>query len=188
MIQELLDKIKNHQFLYYKVTRNFCTISNFTDADIKFEVSKQEMGSGKVAHCSIFEDLFDLSNIRLPSDVTTFLARDTPWTDLKSKYEKYTLVHLAETVLIHLFGTVTFEAATYASLIAGKNQMEAKTIGIGSSTTLHGIPDMRVDELLYVYMPEASEEAEEGQEGNEGASSGFGSNGKDTNKCVSLKD
>ncbi len=188
MIEELLDKIKNHQFLYYKVKRNFCTISNFTEADIKYEVIKQGMGSGKIAHCSLLKDLFDLSNITPPSDVITFLAKDTPWTDLRSRYEKYTLVHLAETVLIHLFRTVTFETATYASLIAGNAKMEAQTIGIGSSKTLHGTPDMRVDQLLYVYMPEASEEAEEGQEENEGASIGFGSYGKDTNKCVSLKD
>ena len=99
-------------------------------------------------------------------------------------------MHLAETVLIHLFGTVVFETATYARLIAGKKQMEAKTIGIGSPATLHGTPDMRVEGLPCVYMSETSEEAEEGQEENEGyegASSGFGSNGKDTNKCVSLK-
>ena len=45
------------------------------------------MGLGKVAHCSQFEDLLDLSNITLPSDVITFLARDTPWTDILY-YEK----------------------------------------------------------------------------------------------------
>lgn len=62
--------------------------------------------------------------------------------------------------------------------------MEATIIGIGSNGTLHGTP-IRAGEVPCVCMPHANEEAEECQEENEDASSGFGSEGKDTNKCVS---
>ena len=63
------------EFLYYKVTRNFCTNSNFSEADFKYEVFKQGIGSSEVARCSFFDDLFDSSDITPPSDVTTFFSK-----------------------------------------------------------------------------------------------------------------
>jgi hypothetical protein len=183
-ISKILDSIKNHEFVFHEVTNTFCTSSNFTRAEIPTEPIQEMIGSASTEKCVLLKTLFDLSSVQncLPDHVKEFLQQEfQSVTTPKRMSETTAVLDLTRRLLLPLFKKVTLESKTYSTLVSGGN-VEAAPIGIGSKKTLHGTPDMKVDDLLCLYMPCASEdEEEEVEEGNDEISSGLGSGstGKD---------
>lgn len=170
----LLDRIRHHHFVYYKITGNFCTTSNFSSADFNSETVKLEKDGISVVQYSTAGSLFQLSNVVLPPHVKDFILTKQKWLNPGRKDETKIM---AKNVLIHIFDSITFEPK-YAGDITGIQKLSAEAIGIGSLSTLHGTPDMLIYGLPLVYMPDVEEENSAEYEEND--LSGFGSNGKDT--------
>ena len=175
-IQDMLVEIGAHLLLLYKVKKNFCTFTSFSDAFIPISPVEVE----DYTRLSLeFKTLFELKEVaaNLPENVKTFLGREIQWSKLDKKMsEKHILVHLASKLLVPLFGKVTFESG-YIPLVKGLEGMETSKIGIGSKYTLHGTPDLRLEGLLFVTTEDEDEEEEGEVEAS--LSSAIDSSGKD---------
>ncbi len=89
-IDRILDKLKDHQFVFHEVEDSFSTTSSFTDAEIMsgpfLEKSSTENESSTEKYLTM-QSLFDFSIVKdkLPSGVKDFLLKSTPWTNIARK-------------------------------------------------------------------------------------------------------
>ena len=167
-MQALVRDMKDHVVIFQRVSRNFCTVSNFTEARIPMEAIRGTEGLRK---CMKIIDLLHMEKVleNIPEGVRDFLDKCTPWPERNKKhYEMKVLVDLAQSVLVPLFGEVTFESK-YRKEVEGILGMRAEALGIGTYNTLHGTPDIRVDGLQLVFTPESPEDPQDDDE-----SSGLG--------------
>lgn len=133
-------KFKDHAFKVSKVDKFFYAAASFSDAKFALSVFQEDGSDVTVS----FSQLFPIDGITCEEKVVKFMKEcgEKNWPKVKGNV----MVDLAQKVLVPLFGSVVFESV-YADLVKNIDNVDAKDIGIGSKSTFHGMPDMRLPGL-----------------------------------------
>ena len=149
----MMEEINDLPFFFYKITNGFNPTTPFSKAYLTFEHYKDNGQALAVRFKNLFTfdgTLLDTPDKR-PEDLAASMDKLVRSMKEKSPYtgtfatEGELVINLCRDVLIPLFGEVTLEKR-YAKKITD-NDLQGATaehIGMGTKTTWHGTPDLRV--------------------------------------------